>query len=62
MSFTQTRSTDCGLYAIAYAVDLAAGNNPSDINYDQGAMLSHISQCIFKKQNINFSTTSTMPR
>ena len=34
--------------AIAYAVDLAAGNNPSDIMYLQRAIHSHISQQAWK--------------
>ena len=48
--YTQTGSTDCGLYAIAYAVDLAAGNNHFDIIYDQSAMRSHLSQCILENR------------
>ena len=31
----QVGSTDCRLFCIAYAVDLAEGNDPSDIEYDQ---------------------------
>ena len=31
----QVGSNDCGLFCIAYAVDLAEGNDPSDIQHDQ---------------------------
>ena len=31
----QVGSNDCRLFCIAYAVDLAEGNDPSDIEYDQ---------------------------
>ena len=30
--YTETGWTDCGLYAIAYVVDLAAGNNENRMN------------------------------
>ena len=32
------QTTGCGLYTIAFAIDLAARNNPSDIIYDQSAI------------------------
>ena len=48
--YTQTGSTGHGLYAIAFAVDLAAGNNPCDIIYDQSVMCSHLSQCILENR------------
>ena len=44
----QVGSNDCGLFCIAYAVDLAEGNDPSDIEYDQSCMRCHLVQC-FKK-------------
>ena len=46
--YIQDSSTDCGLYPKAYAVDLAAGNNPSDIIYDHCAMHSNLSQGILE--------------
>ena len=42
MRYKQRGSTDCGLYAIAYAVDLAEGEDPSNIRYDQRRMRSHL--------------------
>ena len=40
----QNGSNDCGLFCIAYAVDLAGDNDPSDIEYDRW----HLVEC-FKK-------------
>ena len=34
----QARSTDCGLFAIAFATDLAFGMDPAKISYQQSAM------------------------
>ena len=47
----QVGSNDCGLFCIAYAVDLAEGNDPSDIEYDQSCMRWHLVQC-FRKGNL----------
>ena len=33
----QVGNDDCGLFCIAYAVDLAEGNDPSGIDYNQVA-------------------------
>jgi hypothetical protein len=37
--------SDCGLYAIAAAVDLACGNDPMNIQYDQSSMRKHLLEC-----------------
>ena len=42
----QIGSTDCGLFSIAYAVDLLLGNNPSNIIYDQSKMRVHLLNCL----------------
>jgi hypothetical protein len=42
----QVGGDDCGLFAIAIAVDLAYGNDPSIIRYDQHAMRSHLVSCL----------------
>ena len=44
----QVGSNGCGLFCIAYSVNLAEGNNPSDIEYNQSCMRWHLVQC-FKK-------------
>ena len=41
----QIGGDDCGLFAIAIAADLAHGNDPSMIRYDQHAMRSHLVSC-----------------
>ena len=38
----QKGSVNCGLFAIAYATDLAIGNNPAEIIYDQCEMRNHL--------------------
>ncbi len=42
----QIGSSDCGLYAIAYATDLCYGNNPSNLRYNQSKMRSHLIKCL----------------
>ena len=44
----QVGSNDCGLFCIAYALDLAEGHDPSDIEYGQSCMRWHLVEC-FKK-------------
>lgn len=46
-TYTQTGSTGCGLYTIAFAIDLAARNNPSDI-YDQSAIAATFHSVYYK--------------
>ena len=42
----QSGSVDCGLFADAYATDLAIGNNPAEIIYDQCEMRNHLLNCL----------------
>jgi hypothetical protein len=42
----QTNSQDCGLFAIAFAVDLVEGFNPCGIQYDESLMREHLASCI----------------
>ena len=42
MAQRQQGGSDCGLFAIAYAVDLAMGTDPATITYDQRAMRRHL--------------------
>ena len=42
----QNGSADCGLFATAYATDLAIGNNPVEIMYDQCEMTNHPLHCL----------------
>ena len=45
---TQQGGVDCGLFAIAFAYELANGNDPSDVSFDQGKMRQHLVQCLEK--------------
>ena len=45
----QKGSRDCGLYAVAYATDLAYGNDPSSYRYKQEKLRSHFIDCIKKE-------------
>ena len=42
----QTGSSDCGLYAVAYATDLAYGNDPSKISYCSDELRPHFIKCL----------------
>jgi hypothetical protein len=42
----QINSADCGLFAIAFAVELAFGNDPSFVSFDQSAMRAHFCSCL----------------
>jgi len=59
----QSGGTDCGLFAIAYAIDLLLGNNPSTIIYDQSKFRNHLLSCLegneifpFPKYQINVTS------
>ena len=40
------RSSDCDLFSIAYATDLAYGNNPAVYRYRQELLRSHLETCL----------------
>jgi len=42
----QLGSTDCGLFAIAYSIDLLCGVRPNDVIYDQSKMRKHLIGCL----------------
>jgi hypothetical protein len=42
----QTNAHDCGVYAIAYATELAYGADPITCNWDVGQMRGHLLQCL----------------
>ena len=48
----QNGSVDCELFAIAYATDLATGNNPAEIIYDQCEMRNLLLNCLHSRSNI----------
>ncbi|CAH1251049.1 PKD1L3 [Branchiostoma lanceolatum] len=47
----QWNADDCGLYAIAWAVDIAEGQDVSRVVYDDRKMRSHLQMC-FKEGNL----------
>ena len=42
----QQGGVDCGLFALAFACDLASGNDPSEIEYCQSGMRQHLISCL----------------
>ena len=48
----QTNGTNCGVFAIAYAVDLANDQDPTKIRYDEGKMREHL-MTVFKWKDLN---------
>ena len=56
----QIGGKDCGLYAIAYAFDLALGLDPSASILDQSKMRSHLVTCFEKQQLIEFPKFRTL--
>ena len=59
----QRGSCDCGIFTIATAFHIAAGNNIEDVVFDQTKMRSHLVQCFEKKvlspEETNFRTSSS---
>ena len=42
----QDGGVDCGLFAIAFATELAYGNDPVQVSYVQSAMQDHLLLCL----------------
>ena len=42
----QPNSNDCGLYAIAFSVSIANGNDPVNLSFDNSRMRKHLLTCI----------------
>lgn len=49
-----SRGSDCGLFAIAFAVSLCLGMNPSKFIYDQEKMRRHLIECLESQKFSNF--------
>ena len=58
----QVGSSDCGLFAIAYATELAFGHNPASNEYFQRQMRRHFEQCIADKQLTTFPAKAMKSR
>ena len=50
----QDGNSDCGLFAIAFAVDLVEGRDPCDIVYDQTKMREHLVNCFKEGKLLSF--------
>lgn len=55
-------NSDCGVFAIAYAVDLACGNDPTACSYDQRSMRPHLLSCLRKGSMVPFPSKPRKPR
>ena len=38
--------SDCGLFAVAYAMEVCAGSNPEHVQFDQCRMRNHLYNCL----------------
>ena len=55
----QVGGTDCGIFAIAYALDLLNGNEPHKIRYDQNKMREHLINCFEQGKMTTFPKYDT---
>ena len=59
----QRGTSDCGLFAIAFALHAALGDDLRDITFDQSKLRSHLLWCFTNNQLTPFPiTSSTVPR
>ena len=56
----QFGSCDCGLFAIAFTLHLAMGDDPQHILFEQSQMRSHLLKCFQKKEDGTISTDVTL--
>ena len=42
----QNGTIDCGLFAVAFAVEVCQGHNPSTVSFDQSQMRTHFYTCL----------------
>ena len=50
----QTGDHDCGLFAVAYATEIASGGDPTTIKYDQKALRGHFESCLTNQKMTPF--------
>ena len=58
----QQGGDDCGLFAIAFAVDLCMGNDPFVSTYAQEAMRDHLAKCFENNQFVQFAQETRFKR
>ena len=56
----QFGSCDCGLFAIAFALHLAMGDDPQHILFEQSQMRSHLLKCFQKRRWNHFHTRRSL--
>lgn len=56
----QQGTNDCGLFSIAYALELCVGRNPESISFEQRRMRGHLLKC-FEEGALTPFPTSTKP-
>ena len=61
MQSTQAGGVDCGLFALAFAVDLARGCNPSRFVYDQARFRTHLLRCLKDHKAVPFPKLGEHP-
>ena len=54
----QNEFTDCGIFAVAFATDLAYGCNPSKCHYKQDLFRSHFLKCLHLQNMTPFPSTA----
>ena len=57
----QNGVSDCGLFAIAFAVHLALGDDAAGLNFDQSKMRQHLLKCFQRKTMMPFPQTKAGP-
>ena len=58
----QINSSDCGLFALAFATDLCHGVDPQTQAYDQENMRAHYVDCLESQEMVPFPKTSRRVR
>ena len=56
----QSGGSDCGVFAIAFAVALAHGQDPATLTFNQGVMREHLRFCLQTKKMEPFPTTKQL--
>ena len=54
----QNECTDCGIFAVAFATDLAHGCNPSKCEYNQDLLRTHFLKCLSQQNMTPFPSTA----
>ena len=58
---SQIGSSDCGVFAIAFATDLAFGLNPASHHYEQDKLRPHFITCLKSEQMTPFLSNNIQP-